>query len=39
LLRESRLGGDPGVVKIEVENMEGHETLTAIKKWLDEVGI
>jgi len=39
LKEESRLGGDPEVDKIEVENVEGHEAFVAIEHWLDELGI
>ena len=39
LRTESRLGGDLGVDKIEVENLEGQEALMAIENWLDELGI
>ena len=39
LKEESRLGGDPDVDKIEVENVEGHEACVAIEDWLDELGI
>jgi hypothetical protein len=39
LYKESRLGRDPGVDKIEVENVEGQEAFVAIEQWLDELGI
>jgi hypothetical protein len=39
LKEESRLGGDPEVDKIEVENVEGHVAFVAIEHWLDELGI
>jgi hypothetical protein len=39
LKEESRLGRDPEIDKIEVENVEGHEAFLAIRHWLDELGI
>ena len=37
--KESRLGGDFGVDKIEIENTESQEAFVAIDQWLDELGI
>jgi len=37
--KESRLGGDFGVDKIEIENTESQEAFVAIEQWLDELGI
>jgi len=39
LLARHRLGDDPGVDMITVPDVEGSQALTAIEKWLDELGI
>lgn len=40
LKKESRLGGDPGVDKIEVDDdKDGQEAFLAVERWLDELGI
>lgn len=37
--KESRLGDDGGVDKIEVQDKEGQQAFVAIDRWLDELGI
>lgn len=39
ILKESRLGSDIGVDKIEVAKVDGQEAFVAIEQWLDELGI
>lgn len=36
---KSRLGQDPGVDRIEVDDVEGQKAFVAIDQWLDELGV